>query len=150
MLQRAHRSNEAVSCQQVIDGDTLKAIIDGHSITIRLLHKRAETVKPIGRSSVTVPKLRGDEVASDGKSVLLALNPNYERIDKYGRLLAYVRLEDATSGKCSSMSISLKKAMPANIPSMRRIRISIRSSSRTMKLRRKRQEGLWGKCKENK
>ena len=82
---------------QVVDGDTFKALISGHSITIRLLGVNApETVKPNAPVECYGPEA-STEMKSllTGKNVLLALNPDYERIDKYGRLLAYVRIDDA-------------------------------------------------------
>jgi micrococcal nuclease len=81
---------------QVVDGDTIKAYIDGHNITIRLLGiNTPETVKPNWPVECYGPEA-STEMKSllTGKNVLLALNPDYERIDKYGRLLAYVRLGD--------------------------------------------------------
>ena len=90
--------NKQYPVSQVVDGDTVKAIIDGHNITIRLLGINApETVKPNWPVECYGPEASAEmKSLLTGKNVLLALNPDYERIDKYGRLLAYVRLEDAS------------------------------------------------------
>jgi micrococcal nuclease len=84
------------SVSQVVDGDTIKAYISGHNITIRLLGiNTPETVKPNWPIECYGPEASAEmKSLLTGKNVLLALNPDYERIDKYGRLLAYVRLGD--------------------------------------------------------
>ncbi len=78
---------------EVVDGDTLKTVIDGHSITVRLLGiNTPETVDP--RKPVECFGLEASQKTKTlliGKNVLLSLNPQYERVDVYGRLLAYVR-----------------------------------------------------------
>ena len=102
-------SNLAYLVSDVIDGDTIKVLIDGHEITVRLLGINTPEVldprKPV--------ECYGPEASAEtkklltGKSIRLALNPNYDRIDKYGRLLAYVRLTqspDKLPGATSSSS----------------------------------------------
>jgi micrococcal nuclease len=88
--------NELYPVSQVVDGDTIKAYISGHDITIRLLGINApETVKPNWPIECFGPEASAElKELLTGKSVYLALNADYERIDKYGRLLAYVRLGD--------------------------------------------------------
>lgn len=97
--------NKLYKVIQVVDGDTFKALIDGHSITIRLLGVNApETVKPNSPVECYGPEASAEmKSLLIGKNVLLALNPDYERIDKYGRLLAYARLEnDSVVGNAST------------------------------------------------
>ena len=82
----------------VIDGDTIKSYIDGHEITIRLLGIDTPEVvdprKPVQcygpeASQETKLLLAGANMSSSSY-VYISLNPAYERIDKYGRLLAYI------------------------------------------------------------
>jgi len=87
----------------VVDGDTIKTSIEGRSITIRLLGiNTPEVVDP--RKSV---ECYGPEASVEtkslltGKSVFISLNKNYEKVDKYGRLLAYIRLNDADNNLAS-------------------------------------------------
>ncbi len=86
--------NKLYPVAEVVDGDTLKINIAGHVITTRLLGVNTPEVvdprKPI--------ECYGKEASEEskklmtGKSVFVAVNQNYERVDKFGRLLAYVWL----------------------------------------------------------
>ncbi len=76
----------------VIDGDTFKAKVGSHTVTVRMLGiDTPETVDP--RKPV---QCYGKEASDETKSLLtdkevhLKLNPNREEKDKYGRYLAYV------------------------------------------------------------
>jgi len=92
----------------VVDGDTIKVLISGHVITIRLLGiNTPEVVDP--RKPV---ECYGPEASAEtkslltGKSVSISLNPNYERVDIYGRLLAYVRLVDPNDSSTTSLFVN--------------------------------------------
>ena len=83
----------------VVDGDTFKADIKGHEITVRMLGMDTpETVDP--RKPV---QCYGPEASAETKSLLsghsirLAFNPDRERKDKYGRYLAYVYIAGPSS-----------------------------------------------------
>ena len=80
----------------VNDGDTFKARVDSHEITIRMLGiNTPETVDP--RKPVECyGKEASDETKGllSGRQVRLKLNPNREEKDKYGRYLAYVYRDD--------------------------------------------------------
>ena len=140
---------------QVVDGDTIKATIDGHSITIRLLGINApETVKPNWPIECYGPEASAEmKSLLTGKSVLLSLNPDYERIDKYGRLLAYVRLEDASIAN-SEMFVNemlikegYAREYTFNEKNPYQYQKQFKDDEATAKAAGK---GLWGKCKENK
>ncbi len=92
-------SSKTYPVTDVIDGDTLKTNIDGHAITIRMLGiNTPEVLDP--RKAV---ECYGPEASAEskslltGKNILISLNPNYDRIDKYGRLLAYIYLQDVAT-----------------------------------------------------
>jgi micrococcal nuclease len=137
---------------QVVDGDTIKAIVDGHSITIRLLGINApETVKPNWPVECYGPEASAEmKSLLTGKSVLLSLNPSYERIDKYGRLLAYVRLEDASIAN-SEMFVNeyfikegYAREYTFNEKNPYQYQKQFQDDEVTAKAAGK---GLWGKCK---
>jgi micrococcal nuclease len=146
--------NKQYPVSQVVDGDTIKTIIDGHSITIRLLGiNTPETVKPNWPVECYGPEA-SEEVKSllTGKSVSLSLNPDYERIDKYGRLLAYVRLGDASAIDNEFVNEYLVKEGYAreytfNDKNPYQYQKQFKDDEATAKAAGK---GLWGKCKENK
>ncbi len=82
----------------VMDGDTFRARVGWHTLTVRMLGiDTPETVDP--RKPV---QCYGKEASDEVKrlltdhSVRLRLNPEREELDKYGRHLAYVYLEDGT------------------------------------------------------
>jgi micrococcal nuclease len=80
----------------IMDGDTFKAKIGRHIITVRMLGiDTPETVDPrkpeqcFGKEASNETRL-----LLTGNSVRLKLNPNREEKDKYGRYLAYVYRDD--------------------------------------------------------
>lgn len=80
----------------VTDGDTFKAKIWSHVVTVRMLGiNTPETVDPRKQ-----PECYGKEASDQTKELLssrqvrLKLNPNREEKDKYGRYLAYVYRDD--------------------------------------------------------
>lgn len=82
----------------VIDGDTFKAKVGRHVITVRLLGiDTPETVDPRKPE-----QCYGIEASNEtkkilaGQSVRLQLNPDREEKDRYGRYLAYAYLADNT------------------------------------------------------
>ena len=102
-------SNKPYPVTDVVDGDTIKTIIDGHNITVRLLGiNTPEVVDP--RKPVECYGLEASAETKSlltGKSVLVAINPNYERVDIYNRLLAYIWLVDASSTESASSTKNL-------------------------------------------
>lgn len=82
----------------VIDGDTIKVIIDGQKETVRLLGiDTPEIVDP--RKTVQCFGKQASEKTKEllrGKSVILEADSTQGNQDKYGRLLRYVYLEDGT------------------------------------------------------
>lgn len=91
-----HNANNTISAEvtNVVDGDTIKVSIDGRSETVRLLlvdtpetKHPSKPVQPFGPEASSFA-----EETLDGQEIELELGIS-ER-DKYGRLLAYVWIED--------------------------------------------------------
>lgn len=83
----------------VVDGDTIKILIDGNTETLRLIGTDTpETVDP--REPVQCFGKEASNKAREiltGKSVSLEADPTQNNRDQYGRLLRYVYLEDGQS-----------------------------------------------------
>jgi len=82
----------------VTDGDSLKVDRDGRTVTVRLIGINApESVDPrravqcFGREAAR----RAHELLDD-RGVFLATDPSQDQYDEYGRLLAYVWIEDGS------------------------------------------------------
>ncbi|MDD5165540.1 MAG: thermonuclease family protein [Candidatus Pacebacteria bacterium] len=149
---------------EVVDGDTLKIHIAGHDITTRLLGVNTpEVVDP--RKPVECYGKEASEASKrllTGKNVFVAINPNYERTDKFGRLLAYVWLalnphnSDAralSSGTTSSLFVNnylIKEGFG------REYTFNVKNPYQYQKLFKEEEsvakklgKGLWGSCKDN-
>ncbi|HEX8993712.1 MAG TPA: thermonuclease family protein [Candidatus Paceibacterota bacterium] len=83
---------------RVVDGDTIKVMMDGRATTVRLIGvDTPETVKPDTPIQCYGPEASAEMHALlDGKRVSLEMDPTQDRYDAYGRLLAYVFLQDGT------------------------------------------------------
>jgi endonuclease YncB( thermonuclease family) len=83
---------------RVIDGDTVVVLLDGKQTTVRLIGvdtpESVDPRKPVQRFGHEAAEfLRG---LVEGKPVRLSYEPAGARLDRYGRTLAYLRLEDGT------------------------------------------------------
>lgn len=90
---------ETATVSRVVDGDTIKAIIQGKEDTVRLIGIDApETVDPektaqcFGKKSSDKAK----EMLTD-KAIVLESDSTQGNRDEYGRLLRYVFLQDGTN-----------------------------------------------------
>jgi micrococcal nuclease len=90
---------ETAIVSYVIDGDTIKVLMNGREDTIRLIGIDApETVDPnkpvqcFGKEASAKAK----EIL-DNKTIILESDPTQGERDKYGRLLRYVFLQDGTN-----------------------------------------------------
>jgi micrococcal nuclease len=86
---------ELAKVTRVIDGDTVVVLLDGKPTTVRLVGvdtpESVDPRKPVQRFGHEAAEfLRG---LIDGKTVRLAYEPAGARVDKYGRLLAYLYRE---------------------------------------------------------
>lgn len=80
----------------VVDGDTIKVLIDGERVTVRVIGidtpETRDPRKPVqcfGREATARA-----EVLLDGREVRLTTDPTQDTYDRYDRLLAYVWLPD--------------------------------------------------------
>lgn len=91
-------SHDTYIVTKIVDGDTIKVEIGGETKTIRLLGiNTPETKDP--RKKVECFGKEASQKTTDlltGKSVRLENDPSQGDVDKYGRLLRYVYLEDGT------------------------------------------------------
>jgi len=83
-------------CSYVVDGDTIIVIIDGKKEKVRLIGVDAPETdgpytkeEPYGREASAFTKK-----VTEGENVRLEYD--WQKRDKYGRILAYVYLEDGT------------------------------------------------------
>lgn len=84
---------------RVIDGDTINVFIDSTSETVRFIGiNTPETVRP-GEPVECFGKEASEETRKllAGKLIYLETDSSQDTYDKYGRLLAYVFLEDGTN-----------------------------------------------------
>jgi len=136
----------------VVDGDTIKTLISGYVITIRLLGiNTPEVVDP--RKPV---ECYGREASAEtkslltGKSVSISLNPNYERVDMYGRLLAYVRLVDPNDISTISLFVNeflVKQGFAYEYTFNEKNPYQYQKQFKVDELEAKNaKRGLWGKC----
>ena len=138
-----HRPYQVI---EVVDGDTLKASIDSHTITIRLLGiNTPEVLDP--RKGI---ECYGPEASAEtkslltGQSVFAELNPNYDRSDKYGRLLAYIR---RASDDLSVNEYLVKEGYAREYTFDEKKPYEYQSLFRSDQLEaQKAGKGLWGKC----
>ncbi len=86
---------------RVVDGDTLKVrLADGRRKTVRVLGidtpetKKPDTPIECGGPQATVSMarlaLQGTGYAAKGRDVVLIADPTEDRVDRFGRILAYV------------------------------------------------------------
>ncbi|MBP9817203.1 thermonuclease family protein [Candidatus Shapirobacteria bacterium] len=91
-------SGAPVKVDRVVDGDTIKVIIDNKIETVRLIGvDTPEVVDP--RKPVQCFGKEASEFTKkllENQSVILVSDPTQGNLDKYGRLLRYVYLPDGT------------------------------------------------------
>jgi micrococcal nuclease len=96
--EQAAPDRQAAQVVDVVDGDTLKVLLDGQEETIRLIGvDTPESVHPqkpvecFGREASALAQ----ELAAN-QAVQLEADPTQDRVDRYGRLLRYVYLPGDT------------------------------------------------------
>lgn len=90
--------------ERVVDGDTIAVDVDGQEVTVRFIGMNTpETVDPrrpvqcFGKqASAEMKRILTSTTTSELVSVRLETDPTQGTTDRYGRLLAYVILEDGT------------------------------------------------------
>jgi endonuclease YncB( thermonuclease family) len=127
---------------RVVDGDTIKATFQGALLTVRLIGvDTPETVHPSepvecfgpAASKYTTQALEGERVR---------LEFDVERLDQYGRTLAYVWLgERLFNEKLVRDGYANVSTFPPNVKYVDRFRAAQRDA-------RSHDRGLWGRCAE--
>src|SRR5205809_2715187 len=95
LLDHGEQAGGGVRVERVVDGDTLRVIVGGRSRSVRLLGiDTPETHRPGTPVECGGPQATANmqALAPPGTRVQLVSDPGQDRVDRYGRLLAYVRL----------------------------------------------------------
>ena len=131
----------------VVDGDTFKTRVAGKTITVRLLGVNTpETVDPRRNVECYGPEAsQAVKGLISGQKVLMKLNPQRERRDKYGRYLAYVYLENGLFLNEYVLQEGLAREYTYGRP------YTFQAEFRAIEAEAQAgQKGLWGSCKESK
>jgi micrococcal nuclease len=131
--------------ERVVDGDTLRVSVDGRSRAVRLLgidtpetHRPATPLECGGREATA----RMEALAPPGTRVQLLSDPSQDRVDRYGRLLAYVRLPSGRLAEEAQLeagwaTVYVYAGKPVTLYArFRRAQDTARSARR----------GVWGAC----
>ncbi|MDO8514257.1 MAG: thermonuclease family protein [bacterium] len=126
---------------KVVDGDTLAILMNGKSVTLRLIGlDTPETVDP--RKPVQCFGKEASEEAKEvlaGKTVRLEMDPSQGELDKYGRTLAYVFLSDGMSFNKYMISEGYGHEYTYNLPY--KYQSEFKAAE---KQAREEKKGLWG------
>ena len=134
---------------RVIDGDTIAVSIDGDAEgderSVRLLGiDTPETHKPGTPIECGGPEASAymERLAPPGTRVALERDPSQRSVDRYGRMLAYVRLPDGRLAEEAELAagwatVYVFAGRPvARDPAFRRAQAAARAANR----------GVWGRC----
>jgi micrococcal nuclease len=131
--------------ERVVDGDTLRVSIGGHSRAVRLLGiDTPETHRPGTPIECGGPQATANmrALAPPGTRVQLVSDPGQDRVDRYGRLLAYVRLPSGRFAEEAQLdagwaTVYVYGGKPVSLyPRFRRDQAAARVRGR----------GVWGRC----
>jgi micrococcal nuclease len=139
-------SSSGARVARVIDGDTIAVRVDGgHERSVRLLGiDTPETHRPGTPIECGGPEASANmaRLAPPGTAVALERDPSQDRVDRYGRLLAYVRLPDGRLAEEEQLTagwatVYVFAGRPvARDPAFRRAQAAARAAGR----------GVWGRC----
>ena len=128
---------------KVVDGDTFKAEVGTHEITVRVLGiNTPETVDPRKPVECFGPEASAEAKSLlTGRSVRLQLNPDREEKDKYGRYLAYAYRDDGLFINMFMLENGFAREYTYGRPYM--LQAEFRSAEKTAQDQKK---GLWTSC----
>jgi micrococcal nuclease len=130
---------------RAVDGDTVKVSVGGRLESVRVLGiDTPETHRPGTPIECGGPQASAHMVAlvRGRPAVTLERDPTQARVDRYGRLLAYVRLPDGRSLGSEqvragwAMAYVYDERPVTRYPALRRLEASARAAGR----------GVWGLC----
>lgn len=137
-----------VPVERVVDGDTIKVLLNGRSTTVRMIGiDTPETVKegtPVQCFGPEASDLA--KAALEGTRVTLEADPAQGPTDRYGRMLAYVwrQLPDGTVSMFNLESVANGFARERQYgPNPNAWRTELRAAQREAQGR---DLGLWGAC----
>ena len=145
LLQRSGAEQAGATVVRTVDGDTIKVETGGREVSVRLLGiDTPETHRPGTPIECGGPEASKnmEQLAPPGTRVSLEQDPSQDREDRYGRLLAYVRLPDGHLAEEEqlqagwAMSYVYEGRPVSRYGQFRRAESSARSSRR----------GVWGSC----
>jgi len=135
---------ETAKVSRVIDGDTIKVLINNKGDTVRLIGIDApETVDPkkpvqcFGKEASAKAK----EILTD-KTIILESDPTQGERDMYGRLLRYVFLEDGTNFD----ELMISQGFAREYTYKNNIYKYTEKFRNAQKLAKENKEGLWSYC----
>jgi micrococcal nuclease len=145
VLDRGRDSGDGARVVRVVDGDTIRVSVGGRERSVRLLGiDTPETHRPgtpveCGGVEATAHL---ESLLPPGTQVTLEPDPGQDRVDRYGRLLAYVRLpsgrlaEEAQLGAGWATVYVYDRRPVSRYAAFRRAAAAARSGRR----------GVWGAC----
>jgi micrococcal nuclease len=145
VLQRGDGGGMEATVVRDVDGDTIKVSLDGREEYVRLLgidtpetHRPGTPIECGGPEAST----HMEALAPPGTEVSLEPDPSQDREDRYGRLLAYVRLPDGRLAEDEqlragwAMSYVFAGHPVSRYAQFRRAEAAARTS----------RSGVWGRC----
>lgn len=92
--------NGKVYCDRVVDGDTIVVILDGKKEKVRMIGiDTPESVHPDKSRNTPMGKIASKYTKDNLEGKYVALETDAQERDKYGRILAYVYLDDKMFNK---------------------------------------------------
>jgi micrococcal nuclease len=113
VVPRGEDGERKVTVVRAVDGDTLEVAIGGRVRSVRLLGIDApETHRPGTPVECGGPEASASMAAlvTPGTRVSLESDPGQDRVDRYGRLLAYLRLSDGRLAEHELLAAGWAKA----------------------------------------
>ncbi|MFM8239147.1 MAG: thermonuclease family protein [Actinomycetota bacterium] len=142
------RTVAGADVERVVDGDTIRVIVDGREVTVRMIGiDTPESVKPDSPVECFGPE--ASQFARDrlsGASVTLELDASQGSTDQYGRTLAYVWVE-GDDGSLALFNLAAVEAGYAVARQYGRTPFEWKDQFRAAEQRaRSAGVGLWGAC----
>jgi micrococcal nuclease len=130
---------------RVVDGDTIAVSVDGRERSVRLLGiDTPETHRPGTPIECGGPQATRsmEALAPPGTRVGLERDPTQDRVDRYGRLLAYVRLPDGRLAETAQLEAGWATVYVFAGRPVERDRRFRRAQAEARSARR----GVWARC----